>query len=163
MSAPETIQARVQQDGKVQTTCPACGKIQPVELDRITNGERSPSVTCSCGETFAVFFERRKAFRRQISLRGTYQRTAPEGEFGEMSVENISMMGIGFVTLDANNLKKGDEVTLRCVLAESKHTEFEAAAIAVCCHCRYVGCRFKELSRDEEERLVEYLMVIPCQ
>ncbi len=161
MSIPETIQARVQQDGKVLTTCPGCGKIQPVESDKIANGGRSSSTTCNCGKTFAVFFERRKAYRREVSLRGTYQRTSPEGELGEMSIENLSMTGIRFVTLDANNLKKGDEVTLRCVLADGKHTGFEPVTVAVCCHDRHVGCRFKELSRDEEERLVEYLMVIP--
>ncbi|MBW2266505.1 MAG: PilZ domain-containing protein [Deltaproteobacteria bacterium] len=161
MSIPETIQARVQQDGKVLTTCPGCGKIQPVESDKIANGGRSSSATCSCGETFAVFFERRKAYRREVSLRGTYQRTSPEGKFGEMSVENLSMTGIGFVTLDANNLEEGDKVTLRCVLADGKHAGFEPVAVVVCCHDRYVGCRFKELSRDEEEWLVEYLMVIP--
>lgn len=156
-----TIQARVQHDGKVLTTCPACGKTQPVVSDKIANGGRSFSTICSCGETFAVFLERRKAYRREVSLRDTYRRTFPEGEFGEMSVENLSMTGVGFETLDANNLEEGDEVVLQCVLADGKHKGFESVAVAVCCHERYVGCRFKDLSRDAEVRLVEYLLIIP--
>jgi hypothetical protein len=107
--------------------------------------------------------EFRKAYRRKLSLSGTYAKCLAEGDpgkaFGEILIENLSMTGVGFMTEGDDSLSKGDELTLRFML--DGHTRIETIAVVKHIRDKAVGCAFSALTPRQEETLASFLMLIP--
>jgi len=118
-------------------------------------------VTCPCGTTFTAVAEFRKAYRRQVNLCGTYVKLSSGNETGEIRIQNLSMTGVGFVAEDGHRLLAGDEVMLRIVFDKGESTQMEVVGEVVHLSDTYAGCRFKEMSSQQEETLASYLVLIP--
>jgi len=157
----ESPRVYVQQDGTIPSTCPACGAKRPLQADKIEICGRPVELRCSCGHRFSVFPEFRKAYRRKINLCGTYTKLSSEKEHGEILINNMSMTGVGFATAVNHCLSENNELSLRIRLDDDKDCEIEAVAVVIHVFDKFVGCRFKELSTHYEDKLVNYLMLIP--
>ena len=161
----ETLRAYVRPDGTVPALCPACGNVCSVPPDRIKVRGKSIDVRCPCGNSFFVLAEFRKAYRRKLSLSGTYAKCLAEGDprkaFGEILIENLSMTGVGFMTEGDDSLSKGDELTLRFMLDDDGHTQIETVAVVKHVQDKAVGCAFSGLTPRQEETLASFLMLIP--
>jgi hypothetical protein len=105
--------------------------------------------------------EFRKAYRRETNLCGTYTKLLSGNDHGRILITNMSMVGVGFTTESDHPLGEGDELMLRIMFDDSKHTEIEAVAVVVHVHGEYVGCEFIELTHHREEELVSFLIQIP--
>ena len=148
----------VQRDGTVPAVCPHCGEINPVPAKSMHGGRNSTDVQCTCGEQYPVFAEFRKAYRREMNLPGFYVKHAPEKHRGEILIKNMSMTGVGFLSMGTLPISNGDEVTLNFVLMDEHQTVMETAVIIVYVDGQFAGCSFKELSPQQEEVLASFLM-----
>ncbi len=156
----EPIRYRVQKDGTVPATCPACGAVHPIPANAFKSRAYPVEAQCDCGKSFPVFAEFRKAYRRQVSLQGTYTPLSSDNEPGPIQVKNLSMTGIGFQA-DDNCLSPSDELRLRMVFDKGEHPDLELAAEVVHVSNGYAGCQFKDMSPDQVEILASYLILIP--
>ena len=157
----ETPQSYVQKDGTVPTTCPACGANQSIPSAQFNRRGGPVEVTCPCGTTFTVLAEFRKAYRRAVNLRGTCTKGASEEEHRQIQIKNLSMTGVGFIPEAGQGLSEGDELTLHIVMDKSEFEDIQVAVEVIHVSERFVGCRFRGLSPQQEDGLVSYLMLIP--
>jgi hypothetical protein len=162
---PETLPSYVRADGTVPTVCPACGTAGSVPPGRIQGRGEPLEVRCPCGHSFYVLAEFRKAYRRRLSLSGTYTKGLAEGDpkatSGEILIDNLSMTGLGFITAEDDSLSKGDELTIRFTLDDDAHTPIETSAVVKHVRDKAVGCAFSGLPSRQEEALASFLMLIP--
>ncbi len=143
------------------TICPTCGTAWSVQLDKVKIQGHPVRVRCSCGNSFSVSPELRRAYRRETNLSGTYTKLSEENEHGGILIKNVSMTGVAFKTLGDHCLSEADKLTLRITFDDSKHTQIEVLAVVIHVRDRLVGCEFKEVSGHEEDELASYLMLIP--
>ena len=156
------LRSRVQEDGTVPTTCPACGAILPFASDAFQSKNRSVEVQCPCGKTFTALAEFRKAYRRDVDLHGTYARLPLENETGQVRIQNLSMTGVGFSLEGDHCLSGSDALKLRMVFDKGDHSDVQVVAEVVhISNNGYAGCRFKEMTPQQEEALASYLVLIP--
>ena len=67
-----------------------------------------------------------------------------------MRVENISLLGIGFVTLHMNRLKEGDEIKVAFTLDDKRHSKIEKNAVVMWIKDKHVGCQFTETDQSDK-------------
>jgi len=157
----EPLRSLVQKDGTVSATCPSCGAVQTLESDAFRIRSRSVKVKCPCGTTFTALAEFRKAYRREVNLSGTYANRSSGQENKRIRIKNLSMTGVGFAAGGDQGLSTGDELIIRMVFDKSECPELEVVAEVVYVLDEYAGCRFKEMSPQQEETLASYLVLIP--
>ena len=159
----ESQRSRVQKNGTVPGTCPFCGAVRRYPSEAF--GMRSAvEVQCSCGNSFFLLAEFRKAYRRQVSLSGAYACRSSGQEAQAQTVvriENLSMTGAGLAVGGNHGLAQGDELVLQMVFDKGDYSKLDVVAEVVYLLDGYAGCRFKDLSPDQEEVLASYLVLIP--
>ena len=156
------LRSRVQTDNTVPTTCPACGAVRPIPSDAFETKNRCAEIQCPCGKTFTALAEFRKAHRRDVALHGTYTRLPLENETGQVRINNLSMTGVGFTLQGDHGLSGSDLLKLQMVFdkGDCSDVEFVAEVVHIS-NNGYAGCRFKEMSLQQEEALASYLVLIP--
>ncbi|MBW2109502.1 MAG: PilZ domain-containing protein [Deltaproteobacteria bacterium] len=161
LSSLEIPRARVQPDGTIPATCPACGAEIRLSSKQISIRGRPFEVACSCGKHFRLFAEFRKAYRRPVSLAGTYAKVSSPAQAGSLVIKNMSMTGVGFAPEGPHRILKGDILMLRFVLDDNAKTTIEAPVVVAHARPEFVGCAFKDLSPEQEDALASYLIRIP--
>jgi hypothetical protein len=159
-SMVEFLRSRIQKNGTVPATCPSCGAVRRYPSEAF-GARNAVEVKCSCGNSFSLLAEFRKAYRRRVNLSGAYARRSFGQEDQSMRIENLSMTGAGLAVGGKHGLAQGDELALRIVFDKGDYSELEVAAEVVYLRDGYAGCRFKDLSPDQEEVLASYLVLIP--
>jgi len=114
-------------DVKDQVTiiCPACHAKKSLDATPYKDSRSAMKVKCVCSETFRCAFEFRKHFRKKVRLEGTYFDLKTK-ETGAVSIDNLSIEGVGFNTLnDKHSIEHGNVLTLRFNLDNKQQTEVE--------------------------------------
>lgn len=96
-----------------QTTvfrCDRCGKAGKITPPGKPWESALLRIRCRCGHSFDLLVERRVLLRRQTRLRGTYRRAAPATEEGTLTILDLSVGGLGFVSDLPHTLQVGDEL-----------------------------------------------------
>jgi len=150
----EAKKVYVNKDGKAILVCPDCGTSKTVDLRRFRRSRDAVKIRCTCQSYFTVCLEYRGAYRKETDLRGHY--TKLPVSWGDMTVKNISLTGIGFETLGEHHLKKGDEVTVKFTLDDAGGSVLKKKAVVRSVQNRYVGCEF-EGSAEYDKTLGFYL------
>jgi hypothetical protein len=101
-----------------------------------------------------VSLEYRGAYRKETDLRGHY--TKLPVSWGEMTVKNISLTGMGFETSGEHHLKEGDEVTVKFTLDDASGSVIKKKAVVRSIQDKYIGCEF-ERSAEYDKTLGFYL------
>ena len=157
----ETAQSYVQEDGTVPTTCPACGAQRSISLAQFNHRGGPVEVICPCGTRFTVLAEFRKAYRRSVNLDGTYTKGASSEEQGSIQIDNLSMTGVGFIAEEGHSIAVGDELVVHIGFDKSDIEDIKVTVAVIHIYDRLVGCHFKEITPQTEDRLASYLMLIP--
>ena len=97
-------------DNTAVIVCHHCGFSKRVNVVKFKGRKDPVKIRCKCQSAFSVLFEFRMAYRKEIHIEGKYGKLPVCKDWGRMLVKNISMTGIGFVTLIMHDLKKGDKV-----------------------------------------------------
>ena len=138
--------------------CPHCGFSRSVNAAKFKDRRDPVKIRCKCQSAFSVFFEFRRAYRKETHLRGKYSKLPVCEEWGRMVVKNISLTGIGFATFTMPNLKKGDEGTVKFTLDDKRRSDVEKDAVVRVVKDNYLGCEFMEPVGFQDKALGFYLM-----
>jgi len=136
-------------DGKVRITCPHCKTSKEVGAERIGN-RRKLKVRCTCKSVFEVFLRSRKTERKDTYLEGYYAKLPGSEDWSRMLAKNISLAGLGFVTLTGPNIKKGERIRIKLSSDNASYSDTEKNAIVRVVNDKYVGCEFADRIRFDD-------------
>jgi len=152
-------------------SCPRCKKISRVSLAQLGRKHRC-KVKCVCKNVFMAELEFRDKYRKRVDFQGYYDILQREMEFVEDGADvrwesvhinrkvpncliiDLSRGGVGFITLDDQELQIGDIVQMKFTLDNDTETE-----ISQTCQVRHVTDGFvgTKLVR-ENKKLGFYLL-----
>ena len=153
MTEPFIPQLHPDKEGKITHICPDCTKATKESAERFKTKRGPVEIHCYCGKVFAVEIELRRSFRKNLYSDGLYVRMDTKGEWGKMTVKNISMGGLGFETMSPRHgLEKGETIKVDFHLHDMKNTLIRRHVVIRVIQNRYVGCQFikSEVSLDPD-------------
>jgi hypothetical protein len=153
--------AYVDENARVVMACPQCGDVKHVNVNSIKEVEdynrRNIKVRCACKSLFSVSLDFRKSYRKETRLFGAYKNLSKGKGSGEIRVTNLSMTGMGFITVSSNALSVGDKVKVNFTLDNKKQSEIEKIGKVNRVDGFNVGCEFSKTSQADTD-LGFYLM-----
>lgn len=112
-----TIKVFLNSDQTATFVCPECQGTRIVDVSQFIAGKNMIRLKakCACGHAYKVFIDKRKKFRKQAQLTGTYKYAPNESlskEYtGDITVKNLSLSGLR-VKLQAMPRFKVDDILL---------------------------------------------------
>lgn len=132
----------VGQDNRAVFVCPHCGNSKTADAGKYMDRKGPLKVRCTCGLTFSVSLEFRRAYRKETTLVGHYCKLPGCMHWEEMVVKNISPSGLGFTALSPHDLTGGCLVRVRFRLDDAKRSEIEKDVVVKEVKQDHVGCKF---------------------
>ena len=145
----------INKDNCATVVCEKCGKFKTINLDKHKHNIRSCKVTCRCGNSFAITFERRCAYRKQVDLLGICSNFNNHKHF-EINLIDISISGIGFRALEKNVPQIGDILKVQFVLDDIPKSHIVRHVIVRRVVNNLIGAEFCDKITDK--KLGFYLM-----
>ena len=121
--------------------CPKCGFAKQIDTTKYKSTSKKLKAKCKCGEVFKFSIDFRKYYRKNVRLPGEY-RVQESGESGEIIIENLSMGGIQFETLNQHHMLTDNIVTLKFKLDNSGRTEIHRSAKVRRISGHHIGAEF---------------------
>lgn len=142
-------------------TCPMCQKSKVSDVSKFVKLEKKLLIKakCKCGHSFSSLLERRKHYRKEIDLMGTFVRYAaskPAGR-GNMVVKDLSLTGLKFEVFGNQNLSVGDMLEVEFRLDDVKKTPIKKKVVIRTVKNACIGTAFLE-NKVEDTALGFYLM-----
>ena len=132
----------IRPDNTAVITCPHCGRQKTIHVESFKQHKSKLKVKCACNNMFTVDLEFRKRVRKPVSLKGTYTNHSQNNSKGNIRVKNVSVSGLEFSTVDIDNFKEGDELTLNFNLDDEHRAEIRKEATVVAVRTATIGCEF---------------------
>jgi hypothetical protein len=135
--------------------CQKCGKSKEINF---SDGKVPGSclVKCSCSNTFAVLFEKRQHYRKQLNICGTCFATGDSAEGASIKLVDISRGGIRFIRTDGKPLQLNEKIRVSFSLGDD--TIFCSASVYnIRNEC--IGAKF--ISLDEHSKKVLGFFLLP--
>ncbi|MDA3896288.1 MAG: PilZ domain-containing protein [Desulfobacteraceae bacterium] len=125
----------INDDNTATFACPKCQRIGVKDLTEYLQRKKSNRLKarCSCGYSYEVFLEKRKKFRKQINLLGSYK-YIPENSntpdhTGSMSVKDISFSGIRIKLKMMPRFKIGDTLFVEFRLDDANRSQIKKKVV----------------------------------
>jgi hypothetical protein len=132
---------------KATFICPKCKKTKTVDISQYVKKTRIVRVnsTCSCGHKWASVLEKRKQYRKEVNLPGTYElvKAGESLDRGGMKVLDISGGGIKMKLNVPRNLEVGDHLNIEFHLDDNKRTLIKKEVTIRNTDGLYVGASFR--------------------
>jgi len=132
----------VRPDNTAVLTCTHCGIQKVVMADLFTGRKHKLKVKCSCQKVFIVYLEFRNRVRKKVYLRGTYINHSQKDSSGFLIIQDISVTGMSFTSLDLKNFKVDDELRVEFTLDDEHRTEISKDIIVTDVRKKSVGCEY---------------------
>jgi len=145
-------------DNKAVLICPYCGHWRTIVADPFRGEKHKLKVKCFCQKTFKVFLEFRKKVRKKIFLKGTYIDHSQKGSRCDITILDISVIGLAFSSLDAPTLRVDDELGIEFSLDFKKGTDVNRDVTVRNINQTRVGCEFELSGGAFDEPLGKYVM-----
>jgi PilZ domain len=123
--------------------CPKCGFAKQIDTTKFKDTQKKLKARCKCGELFKFTIEFRKYYRKKVRLPGEY-RVSESGEGGEIIIEDLSLGGVQFATLNRHRMSINNMVTLKFRLDNSARTEIQRSAKVLWINGHNLGAEFVE-------------------
>ena len=143
MSESKVSKTYVRPDNTAVLSCPDCGRQKVIPVDSFRGYKHKLKIKCSCNKKFAVCLEFRKRVRKKTYLRGIYTNHSQNNSSGNLVIRDISVAGLQFTSLDAQNFKEGDELTVEFALDDEHRTEINKEVIVRDVRKNSIGCEFE--------------------
>jgi hypothetical protein len=143
MPKTKVVKAYIRPDNKSVITCPHCQFQKEINVEPFTGSKSRVKIKCSCKEIFVVQVEHRKKYRKKTNLSGTYINHSQHNSSGRLFITNVSISGLEFTTLDLQNFKVDDEVTVTFNLDDEQRTEVIKDVLVKDVRQKSVGCEFE--------------------
>ncbi|MFC1837259.1 PilZ domain-containing protein [Thermodesulfobacteriota bacterium] len=153
----EPQKAFVREDGTTVLKCPYCRHARTVSVEKIKDKKKVIKVKCSCQESYSVSLELRKMYRKSTSLKGRYVNLSLNNETGTMVVKDVSMGGIGFEAVGANNIKREHELEVTFTLDDTHSSVVKKQVVVRIVRDKFVGCEFLH-AHEYDKSLGFYLL-----
>ena len=137
----------VRPDNTAVLSCPHCGCQKVILTDSFKGYKHKLKVKCVCQKVFINILEFRSRVRKKTHLRGTYINHSQEDSKGYLIIEDISVTGLAFFSIDIKKFKAGDELSIEFALDDEHNTQIRKDVIVRDVRQRSVGCEF-ERSED---------------
>ncbi|KPK00138.1 MAG: hypothetical protein AMJ60_02590 [Desulfobacterales bacterium SG8_35] len=143
---PEDIVSKtyVRPDNTAVITCSHCGRQKSIPADSYRGPKSKLRIKCACKKIFTVQLEFRKRVRKKTNLKGTYINHSQKNSSGNIFVRNISVIGLEFTSLDLQNFKVDDELTLTFTLDDEQRSEITKEAVVRDIRQNSIGCEFAQ-------------------
>jgi len=132
----------VRPDNTAVLTCTHCGIQKVVMADLFTGRKHKLKVKCSCQKVFIVNLEFRNRVRKKVNLRGTYINHSQKDSSGFLIIQDVSVTGLSFTSLDLKNFKVDDELRVEFTLDDEHRTEISKDIIVTDVRKKSVGCEY---------------------
>ena len=96
-------------DGLTTLRCPNCGTTKQIDTKKNDFAFKTFKAKCRCGASIRGRFEFRQYYRKKVNLSGMFY-DRKTGASGNMIVEDISLMGVGFRCFRKQNWQVGDQI-----------------------------------------------------
>lgn len=118
--------AYITRDNRVTFSCPQCKGTRTVDVTKYKTLEKAVKIKvhCPCGHDYPVMLERRRQFRKSVSLPGTYTRiyNHRRAGSGSMVVKDVSRNGLQIRVNDASYMNVGDILEVDFKLDDKKRS-----------------------------------------
>ena len=135
----------VNEKGMVFLNCPFCENSSRRRAESFPNSNQPNgiSITCSsCGKTYEIQLDFRKAFRKITFFDGFYSKLGSPGGFEKMTVIDLSLGGCSFLASGRHSLNPDDRIKLVFNLDNAQHTKIEKDVVVRIVKGRQIGCEF---------------------
>jgi hypothetical protein len=132
------------QDRGVSTTCPFCGNRTIVDNQGNISSDRKVIVRCICGQKYKASLDAPQDDREKVRILGEYTNIT-SGKSGPMTVEDLSMEGIGFCDTGTEDFNVGDIVVLAFELDDFEKSRIRAKVAVRQKWGNVVGCEIIEI------------------
>ncbi len=151
-TASVTAPIKVYADAELQAaiTCPFCGFSKQVDVSSYRNSSKRLKATCKCGQTFRFDLEFRGFFRKSVNLPGVYTNLV-NGSQGKITVENLSLKGVGFTCNGPMLIREDDSVEISFRLDDAQATRIVKRIQVRTVDEPYVGGEFCEHERHSAD------------
>ena len=121
----------INDDNTATFVCPKCQKTGIKDLTEYLQRKKSNRLKarCGCGHSYEVFLEKRKKFRKQTDLLGSYTYIPGNSNIpdhtGSMNVKNISFSGIRIKLKMMPRFKVGDILSVEFRLDDTNRSQIK--------------------------------------
>jgi hypothetical protein len=126
--------------------CPQCQKSKTVDVSKYANLDKivKVKVTCPCGYGYTSILEKRKKYRKQTNLPGSFVRLVDGRRIGGglMTVKDLSTSGLKIQTNVHHNCAVGDVVLVDFTLDDSHRTLIKKKVIVRNIVGQHIGNEF---------------------
>jgi len=126
--------------------CPKCSRSKSVNVSEYFNLDKliKVNVKCPCGHAYTSILEKRKQYRKETHLPGTYIHFT-DGQpvhRGLMTVENVSATGLKLQLNDELRCALGDKLEVEFSLDDTHRTGIKKLVIIRNINGPYIGVEF---------------------
>jgi hypothetical protein len=158
MSDSKVSKTYVRPDNTFVLTCPHCGHQKIIPIGSLKGHKNELKIKCVCQKIFRVNLEFRKHVRKKPLLIGTYINHSRNGSSGKLIIQDISLSGMAFRSLEVKNFKVGDALSVKFSLDDEYQTEINKEAIVMNVRYNLIGCVFKGTENSFGSKLGYYIM-----
>ena len=121
----------INDDNKATFVCPKCNKTTVKDLTGYLRHKKTTRLKarCGCGHAYEVFLEKRKKFRKQADLPGSYKFSAMNSNIyehiGAMTVKDISYSGLRIKLQMMPRFKVGDTLVVEFRLNDANRSQIK--------------------------------------
>ena len=140
----------VDDSNQASIVCPKCGHEKKLDVTNFKDTHKRLKAKCRCGEAFRLTLEFRKHKRKKVRLPGEYF-VRGKTEKGDIIVEDISLGGVRFASLNPHYISREDKVELKFSLDNPMKTKIHTPIKIKWIIDRNVGGQFfdpKSLEKD---------------
>jgi hypothetical protein len=130
----------VGRDGMTNLVCPNCKTLKTIDTSKKNIGTRKFKAKCKCGMALRGRFELRQHIRKKVNLLGSYK-NPKNRNIGEIDIENISLMGVGFRCFGNPGFQKMDKLDITFTLDNPDRSVIKLRVEVVHIEGRYVGAK----------------------
>jgi len=142
MTDNSVVKTYIRPDNTAVLTCPHCNLQRIIDTDSFKDHKFRLKVRCSCKNVYTAIIEFRKKIRKRTHLRGTYINHSQKDKRGNLIVTNVSVSGLEFSSVDIQNFKVEDELTIQFTLDDEHRTVVRKQAIIRDIRTKSIGCEF---------------------
>ena len=143
----------ISQTNHATFTCPECEATKTVDVTRYAQMEQTVKVKskCGCGNTWTSVLEKRKVYRKRVSLPGTFTRFVNNNPVhkGSMEVTDISAGGLKIKLLEIVDLEMNDKLQVEFQLDDARQTPISKNVLVKNIDGVYIGVAFSRAETDD--------------
>jgi hypothetical protein len=149
-----TETAFITSQNRAKLECPKCQRSKIIDASKYSKLDRKIKirVRCPCGNKFAVLLERRKQYRKETNISGSFIHyiDGKATSRGLMTVCDLSLTGLKFRVDYEHLFSVGDVLEVRFLLDDAQRTLMHKKVIVKNIKMPFIGTEFPITEREDK-------------